>query len=142
MASRQGHDGILVDALNPHEQTGATWSVLLPIGLVRHWLKESEVDYQNLKHLVPEILRKPVAVFGGVRVYEQGGYCYLGKPADWYIRPNCLVPFPKERIFAVYVNPMCRLYEIQAEKVEPPSLYRPKGWKDRYEALLWSTTDF
>jgi hypothetical protein len=142
VASEQQRDGYDVEALNPHGQTAATWTVLVPVSLVRHWLKESEVDFQNLKHLVPAILRAPVAVFEGVRDYEEGGYCYLGKPTDWYVKPRCLVPFPKDRIFAVYVNPMRRLYDIQAEKTEPGSMYRPEGWKERYEALLWSIKNF
>jgi len=138
VAARRGkHVGFQYEVLDPHNPAGPPAIVTIPCDLVRRWYKYSYVDYQNLAGPGVEVLDKPLAIFGGVRAYEQGGYCYLGKPAQWYIRRDCLVSFPANRIFGVYVNPNFWLYDVQAEKLERDDPFRPVNWRNRYEVLLW-----
>ena len=130
--------GKSLDVFNPHDPGKGSFVARIPCDLALRWYKYDYVTYQNL---VParDVLLAPRAVFTGVRDYEEGGYCFLGLPEQWYIRQDCLVPFPPMKILAVYLNPNRWLYDVQAEKTESIGGVLPVRWKERYEALLWPT---
>jgi hypothetical protein len=79
-------------------------------------------------------------IFYGVRVFNQGGWCYTGRPGEWYIKEGIVVPFPKDKIFAVYVNPRMRVYECRAERAADDDPLAPIDWLTRYGGLTWKRT--
>ena len=129
--------GFQVKAMNPLDPGGEPASVTIPCDLVKQWYKQNYVDWQNLVAAV-KVLQDPLAIFGGVRAYREGGYCYVGRPDEWCIKRDCLAPFPEHLVFAVYVNLNLWLFDIQAERLERDSAFLPRGWQERYRGgLLW-----
>jgi len=131
--------GYRFQIVNPETPEGERIEAVLPLDLVRHWFKCSYVRYCNLV-VADKVLQNPKRIFKGVRDYEQGGYCFVGKPETWHIRPRIEVPFPKELVFAVYVNPRMIVYEARAEKAASDDQMCPKDWQERYGDLLWVST--
>lgn len=133
-------DGYRVQAISPVNPETEHVDVVIPLDLARRWYKESSVDFDNLE-IAKEVLENPLRIFEGVRDYEEGGFCYVGKPKSVYVRPKCTAPLPHDCVFTVYVNRNMRLYEIRteaADKDEDP--LSPKGWKERYGGLRWRST--
>jgi hypothetical protein len=75
-----------------------------------------------------------------VGVFNQGGWCYTARPEEWYIKEGIAVPFPKELVFAVYLNPYLRVYEGRAEHVDAADPLCPVNWRTRYRGLTWKNT--
>ena len=131
--------GLQIEVPDPCGSGSEPLVVKLSCEFVTKLYKYHYVDFLNLE-AAKEVLLSPRAVFLGVRDYEVGGYCYVGRPGKWYIKERCLVPFPNDKVFAVYLNPTLWLYELQAEKTEGAGSDMPLGWRDRYEELLWIPT--
>ena len=101
--------------------------------------KRNPVGYENLrtaKHVLENVKR----IFSGVRAYNEGGWCYAGRPESWYIREGIVTPFPDNLVFAVYLSPRLRLYEARAEQRSEDDEFSPIDWKDRYGGLVWKHT--
>jgi len=130
--------GFQLDIINPEDPAGLRVTVTIPCDLIQKWYKFSYVDYQNLE-TAKFVLGHPIRIFRGIRQYEEGGYCYVGKPATWYIRRDCLVSFPRDKVFTVYLNPNFWLYELRAERAADDDPFSPEDWKNRYEVLLWKS---
>ena len=75
-----------------------------------------------------------------MREFNEGGWCYTGRPTEWYIREGVVVSFPDNMVFAVYLNPNMRVYECRAEYVAPNAPLCPKDWQTRYRGLIWKST--
>jgi hypothetical protein len=85
------------------------------------------------------VLENTKRIFSGVRRFNDGGWCFTGRPEMWYIRENVRAPFQKEYVFAVYLNPALNVYEARAERVAKDDEYSPCDWQDRYFALIWKS---
>ncbi len=72
-------------------------------------------------------------------MFNQGGWCYTGRPAECYIREAVIVPFPKDRVFAVYLNPNLQVYECRAEYSAGDDPLCPVDWQERYRGLTWKS---
>ncbi|MGB7195315.1 MAG: hypothetical protein WBD81_17815 [Collimonas pratensis] len=76
-------------------------------------------------------------IFSGVRAFNEGGWCYTGRPKTWYVKEDLEVPFQEGLIFAVYLNPLFKIYEFRAEKSAIDDSGCPENWEDRYGGLIW-----
>ena len=78
-------------------------------------IKHSRVDFENLR-AAKHVLDNTERIFYGVRAFNQGGWCYTGRPTEWYIKEGIIIPFPNKLVFAVYMNPQMMVYECRAEQ--------------------------
>ncbi|GMV96752.1 MAG: hypothetical protein AMXMBFR83_11120 [Phycisphaerae bacterium] len=101
--------------------------------------KYAPVAYENLR-AAKYVLENVERIFFGVREYNEGGWCFTGRPEEWYIRENTTAPFPRNLVFAVYLNPNLRVYECRAEYADPDDGMCPRNWRDRYRGLTWKST--
>jgi len=125
--------------IDPGNPAGPMTDAIFPGTYTLRLYKNSPVDYENLR--APKyVLEDPKRIFFGVRVFNQGGWCYTGHPAEWCIRERIIVPFSKDRVFAVYVNPNMRVYECRAEYADPQDPACPIQWQQRYRGLTWKST--
>jgi len=83
------------------------------------------------------VLEHPVMVFQGIRPINPGGWCYVGRPDEWYLREGVIVPFPAWLVFAVYLRPDRIVYEWRAEDADEEDPLAPKGFRERYRRLKW-----
>lgn len=124
-----------IDPRNPQLKI----EVKIPIGLIEHFQKYLTVQFFNL-YTVAKVLDSPERIFHGIRSVNEGGWCYVGKPDTWYIRDNVTAPFPKDKVYAVYLNPGFVLYEFRAEFSDAQDQFCPKDWENRYGRLAWKKT--
>ena len=62
--------------------TGKFKKVKIGTNLIEVYLKHDPIRLYELKHnIVTQILLNPAVIFEGVRVYEEGGFCYTGVPS-------------------------------------------------------------
>lgn len=132
-------EGFTTQAVDPENPGGPLTEVVIPVDLCTKWYKESSVDFYNLE-TAKAVLERPERIFSRPRFYEEGGFCYVGRPREWYVRPACKVPLPRNTVFAVYVNPNGRLYEVRLERADADDPACPVDWKRRYGDLLWKAT--
>ncbi len=125
-----------IDPVNP---SGPQVDVILPGDLIERFYKHTPVRFENLRAM-KYVLDNPERIFFGVRQYNEGGWCYTGRPERWCIRERIEVPFPKNKVFAVYVNPNMRIYECRAELAASDDPANPLDWQDRYGGLIWKNT--
>jgi hypothetical protein len=85
------------------------------------------------------VLQNPKRIFSGVRIHNEGGWCFTGRPEKWHTKENVITPFPDNLIFAVYINSRLCLYECRAEFAATDDPLAPKDWKNRYRALIWKS---
>jgi hypothetical protein len=74
-----------VDPLNPSERQ----EVSIPGDLIRRLYTYEPVAYENFR-AVKEVLESPERIFSGVRLFAQGGWCVVGRPAQWCLRENVI----------------------------------------------------
>ena len=127
------------ETIDPNNPTGPKIDAIFPAAYLLRLYKYSPVDYENLR-AAKYVLENPKRIFFGVRVFNQGGWCYTGHPAGWYIKERAIVPFPKDRVFAVYVNPNLQVYECRAEYTDAVDPLCPVDWQNRYRGLTWKST--
>ena len=123
-------------AIDPRNPDGPRVDVIFPASYTLRIYKHSPVDFENLraaKHVLDDTDR----IFFGVREYNEGGWCYTGRPQSWYIKEGIETPFPKSLVFAVYVNPLLHVYECRAEFVADDDPLCPANWRTRYGGLTW-----
>ncbi len=125
--------------LDPDNPTGPKIGVEIPADLYLRYYKYSPIQYENLR-AVKYVLDHPQRIFWGIREFNEGGWCYVGIPEEWHVRQDVIAPFPKNKVFAVYINPLRRLFEYGAEPADPEDPMSPIGWKDRYRGLKWKNT--
>jgi len=104
-----------------------------------HVHKFKPVKYENLR-AAKAVLESPKRIFYGIRTYNEGGWCYTGRPTEWTVKERVTASFPDYLVFAVYVNPRLEVFEWRAEPVDDRDPYCPKGWEDRYRGLIWKST--
>ena len=97
------------------------------------------MKYENLC-AVKDVFDHTNRIFWGTREHTDGGWCYVGRPESWTIKPGCIVPFPSDKVFAVYVNERRILFEYGAEPADPDDPLSPIDWKERYRGKIWPST--
>lgn len=125
-------------AKNPLNPEGELIDVIFPGDMTLRWYKTSPVRYWNLI-AAKFVLENTQRVFRGLREFSTGGWCYTGTPEKWHIRMDVIVPFPKDKVYAVYVNPRMRVFECRAEFVADDDNMNPKDWRNRYGGLIWKS---
>jgi len=123
-------------AIDPNNPDGPRINIIFPAGYTLRLYKHSPVDFENLR-AAKYVLDNTARIFFGVRQFNEGGWCYTGRPQTWYIREAIEAPFPKDRVFAVYVNPRMQVFECRAEVAATDDPLCPKDWRTRYRGLTW-----
>lgn len=132
-------DNFKIKTRSPKDPARETVDVIIPGAYYERLYKYASVKYENLR-AAKYVLENVDAIFSGVREFDDGGWCYVGRPLEWVIRQEIKEPFPDDRIFAVYVNPNLRLYEHRAEYIADDCPRYPKDWQNRYQGLIWTNT--
>jgi hypothetical protein len=125
--------------LDPSNPTGPKIEVIIPYDIYARAYKYNSVKYENLR-AVKEVLENPERIFWGVREYNEGGWCYVGRPQKIYIAENKIVDFPKDKVFAVYINDGYRVFDWILEVSDDKDNLNPKDWEGRYRSLVWKST--
>ena len=124
------------EAVDPQNPCGKRIEVTIPYQVYLNLYKYSPVRYENLC-CAKEVLLNPRRIFSGLREHNEGGWCFVGRPAKWHIKEFQTAPFPDYFVFTVYVNPNFQLYESRADKAAEDDVESPKDWQTRYGALIW-----
>jgi hypothetical protein len=130
---------ITCKTINPNDPAGPPIEALFPYAYALRLYKTSPVDFENLR-AAKHVLENPKRIFFGVRMFNQGGWCFTGCPVSWWIKERVEVPFPKDKVFAVYLNPNMRVYECRAEYADAVDPLCPVDWQKRYRGLTWKST--
>ena len=123
-----------LDPLDPH--SGSKTEVKFPVDLVEHLNRNKPVDYYNLR-TAAKVLDEPNRIFYGLRPLYEGGWCYVGKPSEWWIREGVVVPFPPKMVFAIYLENNLVVYTFRAEYADANDDLSPRHWDERYQKLVW-----
>lgn len=124
---------------DPRAPTKDTVKVVIPGDLIEYCYRHAPTQYENFR-AAKFVLENPQRIFAGVRMVNEGGWCYVGRPSEWYVRENVVAPFPDGHVFAAYINPRFCLYEFRAEKAAEDDFNSPMDWAERYGALVWKST--
>ena len=127
------------EALDPENPEGPKTVILIPAALYKRYYKYNPVKYENLR-AVKYVLENTDRIFWGIREHSDGGWCYVGKPDNWTIKPKCQVPFPDDKVFALYVNPSKCLFEYGAEAADTEDPLSHYEWKERFRGRTWPRT--
>lgn len=127
-----------IQVVDPDRPPTSFVNAVIPGDLYQHYFKTNEAKYRNLV-AADFVLRNPTLIFEGVREYQEGGWCYVGRPASYFLRPKIEVPLPPGFVFAAYLNPVRRLYEWRLEPAESDNSPYPKAHEDRYKRLAWTS---
>lgn len=128
-----------IKIINPNEPNGQKIEAVIPHGLILNCYKFYPVKHENFR-ATQHVLDNPKRIFTGIREFNEGGWCFTGRPATWYIKENVQVPFPDKFVFAVYLNPRFIVYEFRAEYAASDDALCPLNWQNRYGALIWKNT--
>jgi len=96
--------------LDPEDPEGPRVQAVLPGRLISYYYKFHPVNYENLR-AAKFVLEHPKRLFAGIRAFNEGGWCFTGRPETWHIREDVTAPFPANLVFAVYLNSRCFVYE-------------------------------
>lgn len=127
------------ETVDPRDPTGPKVIAVIPGDYALRLFKYSPVDYENLR-AAKYVLEHAQRIFVGVREFDEGGWCYTGCPAEWYVAEKVVAAFPDTLVFAVYLNPNMRVYECRAEYAAADDTRSPRGWQTRYGGLTWKST--
>lgn len=110
--------------------------VRVEFNTVEYWAKfRYETRGLNL-YTAQEVLLNPTKIYVGLkRPFDQDGWCYIGKPAQWSFK-ECDVPFPKDRVYAVYLNSRRTLFDHYHEEADPRDHLSMEGWENRFEDVI------
>jgi hypothetical protein len=122
--------------INPNDPDGPSVQAVLPYRLILNYYKYHPVRYENLR-AAKFVLDHPQRIFAGVRQFNEGGWCFTGRPKTWHVKEKLVVPFPDNLVFSVYLNSRFVIYEARAENAATDDPYCPENWQERYAALLW-----
>jgi len=128
-----------IEIINPGDPLGPKTMAILPDRLIQKYYKDYPVRFENLK-AAKSVLENPQRIFSGVRAFNEGGWCFTGKPLSWNIRESVIAPFPDNLVFSVYLNSRLYIYETRAEYCAQNDSLCPVDWENRYEGLVWKST--
>ena len=127
------------EIINPADPNGPKIQATIPYRLILNYFKYYPVRYENFR-AARYVLQNPRRIFTGTRQFNEGGWCFTGRPISWYIKEQIEAPFPENLVFAVYLNPRFIVYECRAERAAHDDGDCPDDWQDRYKGLIWKTT--
>jgi hypothetical protein len=125
--------------LNPADPKGEKIQAVLPYRLILRFYKFHPVRYENLR-AARYVLENPERIFAGVRQFNEGGWCFTGRPKFWHVKETVAVPFPDDLVYAVYLNSRFVIYECRAERAARDDPSCPVDWQNRYTGLVWKNT--
>jgi hypothetical protein len=128
-----------IQIVNPDDIGGPKIEAIIPHSLILNCYKYSPTKYQNF-YAAKFVLENPKRIFARIREFNEGGWCFTGRPKTWYIKENVEVPFPDGYVFAVYFNSRFVIYEFRAEYAAGDDSLCPRDWQNRYGALIWTNT--
>lgn len=134
----QSHD-FETDIIDPNNPAGPRVQATIPHRLILNYYKFYPVRYENFR-AVRHVLAHTERIFTGIRRFNEGGWCFTGKPRLWYIREGVEVPFDDTLVFTVYINPRLVVHEARAEKADQDDGMCPDDWQNRYGGLIWKNT--
>ena len=79
--------------INPENPAGEKVEAIIPAWLILKYYKFHPVRYENLR-AAKHVLDHPQRIFSGVRQFNEGGWCFTGRPLVWHIREQQTAPFP------------------------------------------------
>jgi|ERR1022692_180769 hypothetical protein len=129
----------LIEIINPIDPKGQKVQAIIPHTLILNYYKYHPVRFENFR-TVRYVLANTDRIFSGIRQFNEGGWCFTGKPKSWYIKESVQAPFPENLVFSVYLNSRLYIYEARAEKCAVEDNLCPENWQNRYGALIWKTT--
>jgi hypothetical protein len=127
------------ETLNPDDPTGPKIKAVIPHYIYSRAYKYDPVHYENLR-AVKEVLEDPKRIFWGIREHNEGGWCYVGKPSKLYVKQDSVIDFPRDKVFAVYMNPGLIVFDWCLEYADSEDKMSPAGWQERYRSLKWKST--
>jgi len=127
------------EIINPEDPTGPKIEAVIPYRLILRYYKYHPVRYENFR-VARHVLENPLRIFRGVRQFNEGGWCFTGRPVLWHIREAVTAPFDESLVFAVYLNPQLKVYECRAERSASDDRDCPEDWQNRYSGLIWKNT--
>ena len=127
------------ETLDPDNPTGPKVKVIITHSIYDRVHKYNPVQYENLR-AAKEVLENPKRIFWGIREHNEGGWCYVGKPTELYIKQNTVIDFPSDKVFAVYINQRLVVFDWCVEYADDKDGMSPKGWEERYRSLKWKST--
>ena len=127
------------EIINPSDPSGPEVKAVIPHRLILRYYKYFPVRYENLR-AAKYVLDHTKRILAGVRRYNEGGWCFTGRPSIWYTKENVEVGFPQDFVFAVYLNDRFVVYESRAEVAALDDVDCPKDWQTRFTGLVWKST--
>ena len=128
-----------IQIVNPANISGPKIEAIIPHNLILHCYKYNPVKHENFR-AARFVLENPKRIFSGIREFNDGGWCFTGRPQKWHVKENVEVPFPDKYVFAVFLNSRFVIYEFRAERVAGDDEYCPVDWQNRFGALIWTST--
>jgi len=128
-----------LEVIDPNNPKGNKAKARLPHRLYMNYFKYHPVRYENLR-ATKYVLEHTARIFYGVRRFNEGGWCYTGRPESWCIREGVTAPFPTNLVYAVYLNSRLAIYEARAENAAQDDTLCPADWQNRYGGLTWKST--
>ena len=128
-----------LQVIDPRDPKGPKVEAIIPYKVALYYYKFAPIRYENLQ-ITKWVLEHPERIFSGTRENNDGGWCFTSRPQEWYVKETSKAPFPKEYVFAVYLNSRFYFYEARAEHAADDDPACPKDWQNRYKALIWKTS--
>lgn len=138
-AMGQGPNNYEQETLDPNNPAGPKIKVVIPHFIYLRSYMYDPVQHENVR-AVKEVLENPKRIFWGIREHNEGGWCYVGRPQTIYVMPTKVIDFPKDKVFAVYINSRLVVFDWCLEYADSEDKMNPKGWKDRYRSIKWKST--
>ncbi|MCX7425269.1 MAG: hypothetical protein NTW96_06545 [Planctomycetia bacterium] len=126
---------LTIDPTNPD---GPRIEVVFPAAYTTRLFKYAPVDFENLRS-AKYVLENTQRIFFGVRAFNEGGWCFSGRPREWFLKERIVVPFPHDKVFVVYINPRMQVYECRAEFIAEDDPLAPIDWQTRFRGLTWKS---
>lgn len=127
-----------VQTVDPEDPTNII-EVLFPRDLAMQYGKTKPVRLKNVEAAV-EVLESPQRIYRGIRTRNPGGWCYVGRPEQIYVKPYCKADLPDHLLFAVYVSSDYHIYEWRPDKVDSDDPLEPINADSRFEGIAWQRT--
>ena len=68
--------------INPNDPDGQRISVTIPAQVIENYYTFHPVRFENLR-CAKCVLEKPLRIFAGIRQWNEGGWCFTGRPESW-----------------------------------------------------------
>jgi len=99
---------------------------------------EPEQKFCELVHTLPLVLKAPMAIFEGLeREGFEKGLCFTGKTDRYRLRQAVETPFPRGKVFAIYMDKSRFIFEWRLEREDPEHDGHPVRWTQRFTRRLW-----